>query len=357
MSANFAFYIHHHGSGHLMRALSIASGLQDANITFLGSGLSSFSDIIPNSIRCIDLPGDVAGPEDPFASKIHLDFLHYVPINVEKVAARASAISSALHALFPVILIVDVSVEVTILATLCGIPTVVVRQNGDRDDTAHLHAYECAQLLIAPSSELLMNPSTHSWVNKKTFFSGGFSKYSGCDNPDSASDCRSIGVIVGSGGTSLNAKVINALSKQCADKSIFVIGNIAQTGTVTGSNVIFHGQINNPASVLSKCDVVIGNAGHNTVMEMAYLGKKFVCIPEDRPFQEQIRKAGLLEENQIAVLVQPKDLEQVDWKTIIQKAAALPDNCWEGVTSESALKGIAARLNDLWNSNFTQKLP
>ena len=159
MSAKFAFYIHHHGSGHLMRALAIASQLKDSQVTFLGSGLTRFRDIIPENIHCINLPDDVAGPQDIFASRKQLDFLHYVPMNVEKVAARAAAISSALHALFPSILVVDVSVEVTLLATLCGTPTVVIRQNGDRDDQAHLLAYECAQLLVAPSAEGLTNPS------------------------------------------------------------------------------------------------------------------------------------------------------------------------------------------------------
>lgn len=352
MSGNFAFYIHHHGSGHLMRALSIASQLGNAQVTFLGSGLARFKDIIPKTIHCIHLPGDVAGQTDPYASMMQVSFLHYAPVNVEKVARRAAEISAALHALFPVILVVDVSVEITILATLCGIPTVVVRQNGDRDDSAHLHAYECAQLLIAPSPEELMNPSTHHWINIKTFFSGGFSKYSGKDKCVHEVDRRAIAVMVGSGGTSVDGFIINALATQCADKQIHVIGDISNTAQVSAQNVIFHGQVNDPGDVLSGCNVVIGNAGHNTVMEMADLGKKFVCIPEDRPFQEQLRKAELLEQNGMAVIVQPQALNGANWEEIIRKAENLPADRWQGVIRDSALADIAKQLQTLWDKNF-----
>ncbi|SKB50626.1 glycosyltransferase [Dyadobacter psychrophilus] len=355
MSANFAFYIHHHGSGHLMRALSIASQLKDARVTFLGSGLSRFEHIIPKTIHCIHLPGDVAGQEDTYASLMQLSFLHYAPINVEKVARRATEISAALHALFPVILIVDVSVEVTMLATLCGIPTVVIRQNGNRDDAAHLHAYECAQLLVAPSPERLMNPSPYDWVNAKTFFSGGFSKYSGKENYTAEVDHRAVGVIVGSGGTSLDGAVVNALAAQCPDKLIHVIGDILETKQAAVKNVIFHGQLTDPATVLSQCDVVIGNAGHNTVMEMADLGKKFVCIPEDRPFQEQLLKAELLEKNGMAVVIQPSQLKHINWEMVIRKVENLPADGWQGVINTEALADIALRLHELWDRNFPQR--
>ncbi|SDG61083.1 Predicted glycosyl transferase [Dyadobacter soli] len=339
-----------------MRALSIASQLKDSRVTFLGSGLSRFADVIPKHIHCIALPEDVAGPADASASLLQLSFLHYVPMNVEKVARRSAAISAALQALFPVILIVDVSVEVTLLATLCGIPTVVIRQNGDRDDMAHLHAYECAQLLIAPSPEHLMNPSKHDWVNQKTFFSGGFSKYLGSQKFPQQTDRETIGVIVGSGGTSLDGRIINALATQCADRSVLVIGNVIRMEQVSASNVVFYGQISDPASVLAQCEIVVGNAGHNTVMEMADLGKKFVCIPEGRPFYEQLRKAELLGQNEMALVVMPEDLENANWKAIISKAGNLRDDRWLGVIANSALAHIAQRMRELWESNFSKKL-
>lgn len=354
MSANFAFYIHHHGSGHLMRALSIASRLEAAGVTFLGSDLARYAAIIPKGINCVHLPGDVAGPDDCYASMRHLSFLHYAPANVEKVVKRTAEISAALHALFPVILVVDVSVEVTLLATLCGIPAIVIRQNGDRDDDAHLHAYECAQLLIAPSPEQLMNPSPKAWVDKKTFFSGGFSKYSGKDQYKMSAGSEAIGIIVGSGGTSLNGRVVSALATQCRTRHIHVVGEISGIKQASETNVTLHGQINDPVSVLSQCDVVIGNAGHNTVMEMADIGKKFICIPEERPFQEQLRKAELLGKNGMAVLVDPQDLDHLEWETIIRKAEDLPDDCWTGVISESALEDIAVQLHEVWDRNFSQ---
>ncbi|SEJ26754.1 Predicted glycosyl transferase [Dyadobacter koreensis] len=356
MSANFAFYIHHHGSGHFMRALAIASQLKDARVTFLGSDLKRFADIIPEDFECIHLPGDVAGPEDTFSSLLRLGFLHYVPINIEKVARRTAVISASLLKLFPVILVVDVSVEVTILATLGGTPTVVMRQNGDRDDDPHLRAYECAQLLIAPSPERLIDSSCHEWVTKKTFFSGGFSKYSGHAKFSKEKDYREIGVIVGTGGTSLDGRIISALAAQCPDRTISVIGKIADSELISAPNVLLHGQIQNPASVIYQCGVVVGNAGHNTVMEMADLEKKFICIPEDRPFQEQLRKAELLRQNGFAIVVQAENLENLDWKKTIESAENLPSDCWKGVISKSALSDIALQLHKVWQNNFPEHL-
>ncbi len=338
-----------------MRALAIASRLTDAQVTFLGSGLARFDTIIPKEIRCIHLPEDVPGPEDRFASRMEVGFLHYVPINVEKVARRAALISETLHALFPVILVVDVSAEVTLLATLCGIPTVVVRQNGDRDDMPHLHAYESAQLLVAPSSEQLMSPSPYDWVNDKTFFSGGFSKYSGRDCFKNEIEPGAIGIMAGSGGTSLNGTVVSALAEQCPDRCVHVIGNIPGTKHIPAANVIFHGQLDDPVTVLSKCEIVVGNAGHNTVMEMADLRKKFICIPEERPFQEQLRKAALLEKNKMAVVVHPPNLENVAWGKIIGQADNLSENCWDGVIANTALEDISKRLHALWDKNFHQR--
>lgn len=333
-----------------MRALSIASHLQNARVTLLGSGLRAYQHLIPEHIHCIHLPSDVAEAGDRYASMNELSFLHYAPMNVQKVASRAAAITTALETLFPAMLVVDVSVEVTLLATLCGTPTVVIRQNGDRHDTAHLHAYECAQLLIAPSPEVLMNPSPHDWVNEKTFFSGGFSKYSGRQLHGLVADPEAVGVMVGSGGTSVDAAVVQALAVQCPDKTIHVIGDIQQHGAA--ENVVFHGKIDDPAAVLTQCSVVIGNAGHNTVMEMADLGKKFVCIPEERPFAEQVRKAELLEKHRMAVVVAPEVLPNANWKSIIARAEQLGENCWQGVISETALADIAQQLHHLWENNF-----
>lgn len=50
----------------------------------------------------------------------------------------------------PAVMVVDGSVEVTVLSRLFGTPTVVVAHPGDRDDDAHHTAYTVATAVLAP---------------------------------------------------------------------------------------------------------------------------------------------------------------------------------------------------------------
>ena len=50
----------------------------------------------------------------------------------------------------PAAVVVDVSVEVALLARLCGTPVVVVALPGERTDRTHRAAYDLADALLAP---------------------------------------------------------------------------------------------------------------------------------------------------------------------------------------------------------------
>jgi UDP-N-acetylglucosamine:LPS N-acetylglucosamine transferase len=354
MPANFAFYIHHHGSGHVMRAIAIASRLKDATISFLGSDLGRYHSIIPDHIHCIDLPRDVAGAEDVFAKLVDLDFLHYAPLNIKGIAERSARITAELHALFPVMLIVDVSVEVALLAALSSIPTVVIRQNGDRNDIPHLNAYQSAQLLIAPCPSMVMNQSDAQWVEQKTFYSGGFSRYTGLVQTKQQLTNNAVGVLTGQGGTSIDYRFIALLALRCPKKIFHVVGELAGWPSQSSAeNVTLYGALPDPSQVLENCEVVIGNAGHNTVMEMADLNKKFICIFEERPFDEQLHKARLLEQHQMAVVVAASKIQESDWNELICTAQRLPASCWQGVINADALESISEILYQKWEALFT----
>ncbi|MCF0059116.1 glycosyltransferase [Dyadobacter sp. CY356] len=356
MKTNFAFYIHHHGSGHLMRSIAIARQLKDAHVTFLGTDLKRFRQIIPADINCMHLPKDTIAQSDLYAQTRGLDFIHYAPLNVQTIPERNELIIRALRLSYPALLIVDVSVEIAMLAALCGIPTVVIRQNGKRDDLAHVHAYQGAQLLISPGPQKLMDQPSNDWVNEKTFFSGGFSRFSGFTIPSSKRSTGKIAVITGAGGTSIDLSFLIELASQCPQKAIDVLGNLTEhEHDSLPKNLYFHGLIENPVSLLAEADVVIGNAGHNTVMEMAELNKKFICITEERPFEEQICKGALLKAHNMAIVVSHENLSTYDWQDLILKAQNLPDNCWEGVIDPDALSLIAKHLFCQWDMLFTRK--
>ncbi len=66
-------------------------------------------------------------------------------------AARAgAAVAARVVAARPSLVVVDVSVEVTLLVRLLGVPVVVVAMQGDRDDRPHVAAYDAATALLAP---------------------------------------------------------------------------------------------------------------------------------------------------------------------------------------------------------------
>jgi len=123
-----------------------------------------------------------------------------------------------------------------------------------------------------------------------------------------------------------------------------VIGLRAAVDTDARHNVIWHGQLDDPITILRYCKVVIGNAGHNTVMEMADLNKRFICIPENRPFEEQLQKAELLAANGNAMVVKAGDLNLLNWPEALNTMAGKqPD--WKGVTDKSALGNIAGAIH------------
>ncbi|NIJ51010.1 UDP-N-acetylglucosamine--N-acetylmuramyl-(pentapeptide) pyrophosphoryl-undecaprenol N-acetylglucosamine transferase [Dyadobacter arcticus] len=357
MQPNFAFYIHHHGSGHFMRALAIARRLSNAQVTFLGSNLKRFQSLLPAHINCVHLPMDVPIESDTFATSQKLDFLHYAPLNVWGLLERSEMIVKTLKASFPIMLIVDVSVEVTMLATLVGVPTIVIRQNGNRDDVAHLNAYQSAQMLLAPCPQILVDQSAADWVERKTFYSGGFCRYDDRENLAIPPEKGKIGIIIGAGGTSIDCELVKAIARQCQPSSFHLIGEMSIHGSAKfeESNIIYHGAMGDPAGLLADCEVVIGNAGHNTVMEMAALNKRFICITEERPFHEQVRKGALLQANNMAIVLDHHNLDLVDWPALIQKAQNLSENGWQGVINPNALDAISEQLFSKWEEIFSSK--
>ncbi|MEC3912436.1 hypothetical protein U5A82_18735 [Sphingobium sp. CR2-8] len=128
------YYVHHHGAGHLARARAIAAA-SGGRVTLLGTGIGALG---------IDLADDrpVSGGFDGVdRADCRPDALHYAPIDHGGVRARTAAILQWIAAQRPSLMVVDVSVEVAMLARLASVPVVYVRLNGDRRDAPHLEAF------------------------------------------------------------------------------------------------------------------------------------------------------------------------------------------------------------------------
>jgi len=340
MQYSIAFYIHHHGSGHIMRSIAIARELKNCNIYFLGSDLSAYSGIIPHWINCLQLPMDT-----PMDGEYLPDYqpaavaLHYAPIGVEGQRKRVAMITDFLSTVNPCLLVVDVSVEIAMLARLCGIPTIVVRQHGNRIDLPHKVAYRNAIGLLAPYGKELQS-SDPKWMLDKTFFTGGFSRFSPQKDTSNIED-KTVAVLIGSGGSSIDEGFVYHLAGTCVEWTFHIIGSgIPQENNLNYKNLFIHGNIENPLPLLTSCRLIIGNSGHNTVMEAASLDKRFITIPEPRPFQEQLSKAEILQMNNLATVVLPENMQKINWNLLLQETTkSTPE--WGETISASAISKAA----------------
>lgn len=136
------WYVHHHGAGHRHRASAVVDLLGDLAVTGLSTGPR------PDGWRhdWLVLPADDAEPaHDPTARGA----LHWAPEGHPGQRDRMAVISDWIGRTRPSLLVVDVSVEVALLARLHGVPVVVVVLPGRRDDAPHRLAHRVARRVVA----------------------------------------------------------------------------------------------------------------------------------------------------------------------------------------------------------------
>jgi uncharacterized protein (TIGR00661 family) len=353
MQCNIAFYVHHHGSGHIMRCLAIAKHLKNCSVTFLGSDLEKYAHLIPANIRCIYLPMDT-NPDTNFntTDNNQVAGLHYAPLNTQGQRERVSQLTLFFKESHPLLLIVDVSVEVAMLARLSGIPYIYIRQHGNRQDIAHEIAYRNAEAIIAPYDAKL-EVNNENWLIEKTFFSGNFSRFTNTFIKPSKVYNNVVTVMIGAGGSSIDSDFIEHLSDTCLNWKFNVIGNLNSSGMIPyAENVTLLKRVDDVSEVISSSAVIIGNTGHNTVMEIATAGKPFITIPEERPFEEQAVKAKALEQLDLATIVKPWDLFTADWPALLAKTKyKSPD--WEMYNNDNALDDISGFIQQIYTKIFT----
>jgi len=331
-----------------MRTLAIAKALPHGNVTLMGSGLKDYTCIIPPDYNVIDLPLDTPENTDADFRASDPEGIHYAPLNIKGQRKRVAMMTDFFAETFPLLLVVDVSAEVAMLATLSGVPFIVVKQHGSRNDLPHLHAYHNALGILAPYPET-MKDSDVPWVSEKTFFAGGISRFE-VQHDLSGTDDKQIAVITGKGGTSITVTLIEHIARSCPEWHFQILGGLTSS-TNKQVNVTYLGNIDNPKPILANCTVVIGNAGHNTVMELAALNKRFIAIPEQRPFDEQLVKAEILKKLDLAYIIYPESLFKVNWNELFQYTSKqYPD--WASIVTDNAAAEAANYLKQTYNQLF-----
>jgi len=323
------YYIHHHGSGHRMRASSICAAL-DTPVTALSS-----APIAPGApfADSVSLARDDRGssPENPTAD----DALHWAPVHDVGLRTRMSRIASWVDETHPSLLVVDVSVEVAAFVRLLGVPVVVIAMPGERTDPAHHLGYRLADHIVAAWPHAMYDPEWLREFAHKTTFVGGISRFDGrapAGGPDSARP--RILVLSGAGGTAATLADV----RRCAHRHR---GYRWQALGVPGAP-----WGNDPWPELCGADVVVSDAGQNSVAEIAAARRPAIVIAQPRPFGEQEATADALARGGLAVTV-PQWPELNRWPALLDRALALGGERWVRWQTAGAATRAAAVIDSL----------
>lgn len=296
------YYVHHHGRGHLHRATSVLSHVHTPS-TILSS--------LPGP--WVELPRDDDGPTvSPTAN----GRLHWAPVCHAGLRRRMATIARWIEETAPSLMVVDVSVEVAVLARSMGVPVLVAAMRGDRTDAAHELGYDISRAIIAPWPAELGEPGWR-WQEKTTCV-GAFSRFDG-RTP----------------GPPVPGKVVGLLGAGGAE-------------TPTGHDWTWLGSagtwVADPWPELSSAEVVVTHAGQNAIAEIAAARRPAVVVPQDRPFGEQEATAAALEKAGLAV-VRHTWPTPAEWPAVLAEAMTLGGNRWaEWSPGDGATR--AARLID-----------
>lgn len=317
--------MHHHGRGHLARATSICAHLREP-VTIL----SSLAIEAQPGVQTVLLPRDDDGESFPDADANGA--LHWVPLHDNGLRHRMAMITEWVSTHRPRVMVVDVSVEVTLLVRLLGVPVVVVAMPGERTDAPHELAYRVAEHILAAWPESLYEPSWLAPHSAKTTYVGGISRFDGRPRSFSPSGRRP-GVLVlnGSGGADLDVATVNRCATAYPEYSWSTLG-------VAGGP-----WAEDPWPQLCTADVVVSSAGQSSVADIAAAGRPAIIIAAERPFTEQRAMAHALERAGLAV-VQPQWPDLADWPRLIDDARALGSDVWERWRTANAAARAAALI-------------
>lgn len=335
------YYVHHHGQGHVNRALGLAQKIDD-DVT----GLSSLER--PSGWRGPWIVLDRDDLSDPPIDPTARGHLHWVPRGDRGVSSRMSRIAEWLHATRPDLVVSDVSVEVALLCRLLGVPVVCVTQPGDRSDAAHRLAHGLCDLLVAfvPEAARAAVRGLSEVDRARLHCLGAVSAHDDLSNVASPSDVapavtpRSVVVLGGRGGGGLAAETLERARALTPGWDWTVLGGRSETW------------VDDPLAPLRRAEVVITHAGLGALADVATARRPAVVIPEERPHDEQVSTAEVLADGDWpAVVVGGADrADRTDWATLLEHVARLDGQGWsrwiEGDAASrfvELLKGLAGQ--------------
>lgn len=353
------YYAHHQGAGHVTRMQAVAAALDEPVW-----GLSSAPRPPRWSSGWTELARDDDETQDALdtdADVTALGALHWVPRGHAGLARRAQQVVSWAADHRPRLLVVDVSVEVALLARLAGVPTVVVALPGRRDDRAHRLAYDTAEALLAPWPE-----GTHerSWPPEwvaKTRFVGGISRFDSRIRPGAAAATTLVGTVPTTPRDAAASRIdLHDTGRATSSaRTVLLLWGAGGRGTtpaqVAAARAATPGWTwleRSPGTHAStdlwddllRADVVVTHAGQNAVAEVAAARRPAVVVAQPRPYDEQVATAECVQELGLAVgrssWPQPHE-----WPGLLEQAVAIGGDDWARWSTGDGAARAAALLS------------
>ena len=319
------YYVHHVGAGHLHRAQAVVDRTE-ATVT----GLSSLPAPVGWRGPWVQLDRDDAGdgPVDATAR----GRLHWVPEGDTGLRRRMAALSAWIETARPELVVTDVSVEVTLLARLHGVPVVSVVLPGHRGDHAHRSAYAVSSGLVAawPAQAAGMVHGLTRADSRRLLHVGGLSRLPVARTQATRSGSRSVLLLSGRGGGHPSEEQVRTAAADAPHWRWRVLGGSGEW-------------CDDPAGALDEADVVVVQAGQSAVADVAASRRPAVVVPAGRPFGEQLATARVLDRGDWPCRVMPR-LTATGWPQLLDEMAGLDGDAWGSWCDGGAADRFAAYL-------------
>jgi hypothetical protein len=330
------WYVHHHGWGHMTRMQAIRPHLGDEVTVF--SSLPEPGSLPPRTIW-VQLPSDsdvVVGPDGVSREAHELGdvtargTLHWAPLGHPGHQARLAAIAEwvAIHPTSA--FVVDVSVEVTILARLLGVPTISVAQPGDRTDAPHRLGYDLADRILAPWSPGTIPAKALVGREDRVRSVGAISRYDGRARTEADADADDVRRVLFLGLALDPVRLAQTRELLSAD------GWVVESAGAGSDD-----RIDDVWPLLSRATVVVSAAGQNSIADLAAADARAVVIAQERPFDEQSEMARVLAAHGLAQTV-AADASPAEVVDSIRRAADTAPRWDVWQVSGSAARAAAA---------------